>query len=106
MKFIKHVNTWIWGKSTIIITNDGYGTITVQTYDDEPNRAYIVSLSVEQTKRKNRYATRLVEEAEKEAANYGVKTISLSVDKNSWVYNCLPQDILGFFPLCYYLTLF
>ena len=46
MKFIKHRNTWCWGTSTIIITNDGCGTVTVQFDDEFPCAANITGLSV------------------------------------------------------------
>lgn len=87
MKFIRHDNTWIWGHSTIAITNDGCGTVTVQFYNDEPNVAYLTSLSVHESKRKCGYGTKLVKEAEKIAKEYNATRIILSADKKSWVFD-------------------
>lgn len=85
MKFIKHKNNWCWGKSTIIITNDGCGTVTVQFEDEYPNDANITGLSVYESKRNSGYGTSLLAEAEKEAKDNGKKCIYISCEKNSWV---------------------
>ena len=86
MKFIKHENTWCWGQSTIIITNDGCGTVTVQ-FEDDADFAIICGLSVYKEKRNKGYGTQLLKEAEAEAAKHKRKYIYLGTDENTWVYN-------------------
>ena len=85
MKFIKHKNTWCWGKSTIIITNDGCGTVTVQFDNDFPDDANICGLSVYEAKRNKGYGTKLLHEAEKEVKENNRKNIFISCESNSWI---------------------
>ena len=87
MKFIKHRNTWCWGTSTIIITNDGCGTVTVQFDDEFPCAANITGLSVYKDKRNKGYGTALLKEAEKEAKEHNKEIIYISCDKDSWIEN-------------------
>lgn len=85
MKFVKHRNKWCWGKSTIIITNDGCGTITVQFDDEFTNDAIISGLSVHESKRNKGYGTKLLHEAEEEAKANLKTTLYISCDKDSWI---------------------
>ncbi len=85
MKFIKHENTWPWGRSTIIITNDACGTVTVQFSQSFPDEGFITSLSVHKSKRNKGYGNMLLAEAEKYALENGVTQTALRCDPNSWV---------------------
>lgn len=87
MKFIRHENTWTWGHSTIIITSNGCGTVTVQFSNTNPKDAFISSLSVYKGKRNKGYGQKLLNEAERYALSQGAETIALRCDKKSWVYN-------------------
>lgn len=85
MDFIKHNNTWFWGKSTIIVTNDGCGVVTVQFENDCPEEANICGLSVYIDKRNNGYGNMLLKEAEQVAKENGKKYLLISAEHNSWI---------------------
>ena len=87
MEFVKHENTWPWGESTIIITSDGCGTITVQFDKFFEDEAFITSLSVHKSKRNKGYGSTLLKEAERYALERGMKKVALRADKNNWVYD-------------------
>ena len=88
MKFVKHKNKWTWGESTIIIKNDGTGTITVQFFNDETDLAYITGLSVYSGARNKGLGKALLYEAEKIAKEReGIKRIKICCDKSTFVYN-------------------
>lgn len=83
MIFIKHKNTWYWGKSTIIVAEPGYGVVTVQ-FEKGLSEATIVGLSVHELHRNMGYGTALLAEAEKEAKRHKKKSVVLYCDPNSW----------------------
>ena len=87
MKVLKHRNTWCWGKSTIIVLENGKGIVTVSFENENPNEATITGLSVHESARRKGLGTKLVKLAEEEAKEFGVKRIILFSDENSFTYN-------------------
>lgn len=88
MSFVVHKNIWTWGESNIIISDDAFGTVTVQFFNDEPNSAYITSLSVYSNARNKGLGKLLLHEAEKMAKERpGIDEITICCDKNSFVYD-------------------
>lgn len=85
---IHHRNEWIWGKSTICVTDDGYGIaivsfITDYTYNEEtgefvPEKQAVISdVSVHTTRRNHGYGNLVLCECENEAAKNGYNEVYL-----------------------------
>jgi ribosomal protein S18 acetylase RimI-like enzyme len=85
MDFIKHKNAWYWGKSTIIVANNGYGVVTVQFQDNE-DYANLIGLSVHESARKNGLGNELLIEAEKETLLNDKKILRLYCEPKSWMF--------------------
>ena len=86
MKVLKHKNTWVWGKSTIIVLNNGVGIVTVSFENDNPSEATITGLSVHENSRNKGLGTELIKLAEQEAKENGVKRLVLFSDEKSFTY--------------------
>lgn len=96
-KIIHHRNEWCWGKSTICITNDGYGTGTVSfvteyEYNEETDgfipvkQAVISGISVHHSHRKQGYGNFVLSECETEAAKNGYNEVYLWAEPESEAY--------------------
>ena len=85
-KVIKHRNKWCWGKSTIIIIENGEGIVTVSFDSSEPDEAVITGLSVHQPSRRKGLGTRLLYLAEEEAKENGMHKLVIYVEKNTFIY--------------------
>ena len=84
MEYVKHENTWPWGRSIYIILSDGTGLVMVQLYDDEPEVGYINNLSVYINNRRKGIGKFLLHEAEKIAKENNISKIKLHCEKNSF----------------------
>lgn len=96
-KIIHHRNEWNWGKSTICITNDGYGVGTVSfvteyEYHAETDKfvpvkqAVISGISVHYSHRNQGYGNLVLNECETEAAKNGYNEVYLWADPESEAY--------------------
>lgn len=86
MKILKHKNSWVWGKSTIIVLEDGLGIVTISFENDNPDEATITGLSVHESARRRGLGTELVRLAEEEARDNGAKRVVLFSDENTFTY--------------------
>jgi len=73
-----HRNQWPWGRSTIINSHNGAGTVKVSVEDLESNTAYISALSVVENKRRRGFGHELLKLAEEEAKRLGAQIVKLS----------------------------
>ncbi len=85
INFVHHSNNWLWGRSVIIVSRDGYGVVTVSYPNDEEDAAYIHGLSVFELKRELGYGNALLTEAEDSVLlNVNVKHIFISAE-HEWI---------------------
>lgn len=96
-KIIHHRNEWCWGKSTICITNDGYGVgtvsfVTEHEYNEETDgfipvkQAVISGISVHHSHRRQGYGNLVLSECETEAAKNGYNAVYLWAVPESEAY--------------------
>lgn len=85
MKIIKHINRWGIFTQVVNITDDGFGTATVEVYDKNPTVAIIHTISVTKNKRKQGYGNKLLAACEDYAKKRkNVVKIELWADSNSF----------------------
>ena len=82
-----HRNQWPWGRSTIITSHNGAGTVKVSIEDLELNTAYISALSVVENKRRKGFGRELLKLAEREAKRLGAQIVKLSSVDGSFTLN-------------------
>ena len=88
MKQIVHRNTWQWGKSNIIIIEDGAGVVTVSYEDSDPETAFISGLSVNKKYRRNGLGNTLLRLAEEDAKRKSnIKRLLLYADPSNFAFD-------------------
>lgn len=83
---IIHHNTWKWGDTYTLITEDGKATIEVTVSYDEPEVAYLKGLSVYEPEREKGLGRRMLCEAITLSNKIGCKYAYLHADKDSFVF--------------------
>lgn len=85
INFVHHNNQWTWGRSSVIVSRDGYGVVMVSFYNDEKDTAYIHNMSVFELKREQGYGNALLTEAEDTVLlNVNVKHVIICAEQD-WI---------------------
>lgn len=90
MKFKIHRNTWIWGRTWVIVTEDGSGLIKVS--QDEEDGVVLSGLSVLPDHRRKGIGTSLVREAERVVREEIGQEEDITLFVESW-----NKDLIGWY---------
>ena len=84
--FIIHDNSWWWGRTINIISDDGLAHLLVQFDKDYPETAFLRGLMVHPSARRKGIGTELMKEAERISRENGIKEMELDADlKAGWL---------------------
>lgn len=95
-KAVQYNSTWYWGKSVMIVKDDGMAMISVK-FDEKtfPNTGYICSLLVHESHQKKGFGYRMMKLAIDSCREQGVGFVRLHVNKNQeWLVDWYKR--LGF----------
>lgn len=87
MELIKHTTYPYWGMETMIMEARGKAFVRIYRYIGDGKSIFIECLSVDESERKKGIASFLLKEVDRIASELNAETISLSVKKDSWVYD-------------------
>ena len=87
MKLIKHVTAPDWGREIMLMEEHGHAFARLYWYNGAGEGLYVECLSVEEPQRKKGFATEILKAIDQMAGTLGVRCISLSVKKDTWVYD-------------------
>lgn len=85
MKLITHKNTWWWGTSYTIITDNGKATIELAITTDRPDCGYIRSLMVHKSVRREGIGNALLMFVEDKARKLRLEQVYLTCRKNTFL---------------------
>lgn len=86
---ILHVNDWQYFKTDTIITNDGFGMISIDYYNEDPETAFLHDFSVIPFARKGGMGKALLKAAIDRAKERNCKKVELNWNEKStplWVF--------------------
>ena len=81
-RFVRHYNTWWWGRSVTVIAYDGTGMVELCIDDKHDDWGFINSLMVEPRQRRNGLGTALLLECERVGRECGLSKFFLTVRKD------------------------
>lgn len=85
--FIYHSKTESWGSSIFLMEKEGKAFGRLYWYNDDILNKYIEGLSVDDQFRKQKIGTSLLKRLEKISKSMCANSISLKVEKNTWMYD-------------------
>lgn len=81
-----HPNEWQWGKSFMLVRENGMAIVGLSITDDEPEGGFIWGLSVAETIRRKGVGAKMLSDALEQAKEKGCKYASLQCNKDSFVF--------------------
>jgi GNAT superfamily N-acetyltransferase len=86
MEVIYHDNEWFWGEDTTIVSIDGISMVSIQFDNSYPTVAFVRSLCVHSSRRKEGIGTTLLKLCDEVALKKGKKFLQLNVNKKqNWL---------------------
>lgn len=96
MAYLIHENTWPWGQSITIMTEDAAGMVQISLETDHPGGAYLKGVSVIPSRRRQGIAKRMLHYALELCRSRGVTYVELDAEPDAHVLHL--YESFGFKP--------